>query len=176
MNYIKDTLIKAISGFEDAKVDIYLKFLPKIKKLSYKLNYEEAETDLIIYLLDLINHTEYKKIKDRTDGELINYILVSITNKYKNILRDKINNKVDITYVDITVTQIEDKHDNSDMYNFYTLIDDLSEVQKEIIIGKFLYGYSLTDLSKIIGKSRQTINNYYKKALNLLRNRIKPEA
>lgn len=62
------------NGDEKAKIELYKKFLPRIKKFGRKLLYEEAETDLIILLLEFINKANLEKFQDRKDEEIDSYM------------------------------------------------------------------------------------------------------
>ena len=86
--------VQAKGGNESAKLEIYKKFLPCIKKFARKLCYKEAETDLVISLLEFINNISLRKFKNRSDGEIFLYVYSFIKCKYLNIIKALNNKKI----------------------------------------------------------------------------------
>lgn len=160
--------VQAKGGNEAAKLEIYKKFLPCIKKFARKLRYEEAETDLVISLLEFINNISLRKFKNRSDGEIFLYVYSFIKCKYLNIIKALNNKKIktvplktDIKYYDY-YKKIESEY-------ILWLLSELSDIQKKVIVGKYIYNYSNIKLSKVCGISRQAIFRHKKKALEIIK-------
>lgn len=159
---------KAQKGDELAKVEIYNKFLPCIKGFGRKLNYEEAETDLIIFLLEFISKIDLKKFKNRNEGEIINYVHAAFKNKYINLLRIIINKNLELSILDVELVHL-DYYEKLEKDSFLILLKNLNTIQKKIIIGKYVYDYSDTELAAILKLSRQSIYKNKKKAFDILK-------
>jgi RNA polymerase sigma factor (sigma-70 family) len=154
----------AKSENEEAKLELIKKFLPCINGFGKKLYYEESETDLTIFLLEFIRKIDLNKFKNRNDGEIINYMHSAFKSKYINTLRQLLNNKKEQNFVQDFIWT--DNYDELDKDYFLSLLDNLCEIQKKIIIGKYYYCYTDIELANMLSVSRQTIYNHKKKALS----------
>nr|WP_312580050.1 sigma-70 family RNA polymerase sigma factor [Sedimentibacter sp.] len=159
-------------GDEKAKLELYKIFLPRIKKFGRKLFYEEAETDITIFLLEFINKANLEKFQNRTDEEIDSYMYKVFKNKYINILRQNINKNIETTILE-TDFICYDCYEKLDKEYFFGLMQSLNDIQKKIIIGKYVYDYSDIELSALLKVSRQTIYKHKKKALTILKDEIK---
>ena len=158
-------------GDEKAKLELYKKFLPRIKKFGRKLFYEEAETDLTIFLLEFINNVNLEKFKNRKDEEIDSYIYKVFKNKYINILRQVINKNIEATIFE-TDFICYDCYEKLEEKYIFELMKNLRDIQKKIIIGKYVYDYSDIELAVLLNISRQTIYKQKKKALIILKDEI----
>ncbi len=159
-------------GDEKAKLELYKKFLPRIKKFGRKLFYEEAETDLTIFLLEFINKANLEKFQNRKDEEIDSYIYKVFKNKYINILRQVINKNIEATILE-TDFICYDCYEKLEEKYIFDLMKNLNNIQKKIIIGKYVYDHSDIELAVLLNVSRQTIYKQKKKALITLKNEIK---
>ena len=153
---------------EEYLIFLYYKFLPMIKGFGRKLNYEEAESDLTIFLLEFIKNIDLKKFENRSDGEIVNYMRSAFNSHYINILKSVINKKIDISTYEAEFV-CYDCYRRLELTSLFGLIKNLSLMQKKIILGKFYYGYSDVELSKIFRVSRQAIYKQKKKALEIIK-------
>lgn len=153
---------------EEYVVLLYHKFLPMIKGFGRKLNYDEAESDLTIFLLEFIKHIDLKKFKNRSDGEIVNYMHSAFKSQYINILKNIIKKNIEITALE-TEFVCNDCYKNLEFMHLFSLLKNLSSMQKKIILGKFYYGYSDVELSHIFSASRQAIYKQKKKAFDLIK-------
>ncbi len=87
-------------GDEKAKLELYKKFLPRIKKFGRKFFYEEAEIDLTIFLIEFINKINLEKFQNRKEEEIDSYMYKVFKNKYINILRQVIGSAI-INWTDL---------------------------------------------------------------------------
>lgn len=159
-------------GDEKAKLELYKKFLPRIRKFGRKLYYEEAETDLTIFLLEFINRADLEKFKNRKDEEIDSYMYKVFKNKYINILRKVLNKNIETTILETDLICYDCYEELEERYIFELMIN-LNDIQKKIIIGKYVYGNSDIELSLLLNVSRQTIYKQKKKALIILKDEIK---
>jgi len=157
-------------GDKKAKIELYKKFLPRIKKFGRILFYEEA--DLTIFLLEFIDKANLEKFQNRKDEEIDSYIYKVFKNKYINILRQVINKNIETTILE-TDFICYDCYEKLDKEYFFGLLQNLNNIQKKIIIGKYVYDYSDTELITLLNVSRQTIYKQKKKALIILKDEIK---
>lgn len=160
--------VQAKDGNEVAKVEIYKKFLPCIKKLARKLRYEEAETDLVIFLLEFISNISLRKFKDRSDREIFLYVYSFIKCKYLNIIKTLNNKKIKTEVLKVDI-EYYDYYKKIELEYISWLLSGLSDIQKKIIIGKYVYNYSNIKLSEICGISRQAIYKHKKKAFEIIK-------
>ncbi len=149
-------------------MELYYKFLPLIKGYGRKLNYEEAESDLIIFLLEYISKANFDKFRNRSDGEIVNYIKLLFKNKSIDILRKLMNKKIEIKIIDTEIIY-NDYYKNLEEEYIFSLMKNLNDTQKKIIIGRYIYGYSDDELSKIFKISRQAVYKQRKKAIELIK-------
>lgn len=163
-----EILKKAQNGSEEHVIELYNKFLPLIKGYGRKLNYEEAESDLIIFLLEYINKANFDKFRNRSDGEIVNYIKLLFKNKSIDILRKLMNKKIETKIIDTEIIYNDDYKNLEEEYIF-SLMKNLNDTQKKIIIGRYIYGYSDDELSKIFKISRQAVYKQRKKAIELIK-------
>jgi len=162
-----DLFVQAKDSSEVAKIEIYKKFLPCIKEFAKKLPYEESETDLVIFLLEFINNISLKKIENRSDGEIVLYVQNAIKCRYINILKALNNKKIEIVALEIDIGYY-DYYEEIELDYISWLLSGLSDMQKKIIIGKYLYNYSNIKLSEICGISRQAVSRQRKKAIEII--------
>ena len=128
------------NGDQTAKLELYKKFLPRIKKFGRKLFYEEAQTDLTIFLMKFINDVKLEKFRNRTDEEIDSYMYKVFKNKYINILRQLINKNIETTILE-TDFICYDCYEKLEEEHIFGLMRNLNNVQKKIIIGKYIYNY-----------------------------------
>ncbi len=161
----------AQDGNDLAKMELYKKFLPCIRGFGRKLFYEEAETDLTIHLLEFIKKIDLEKFKNRKDGEIVNYMQASFKSKYINMLKQIINKNIETTILE-TEFMCFDCYKRLEEEQFFRLLKDLNQIQKKIIIGKYVYDYTDDELAVICETSRQTISKQKKKAITILKNKL----
>lgn len=167
-NNLYETFKKAQNGSEEHVIKLYYKFLPLIKGYGRKLEYEEAESDFTIFLLEYINKMDLDKFKNRSDGEIVNYINLIFKNKYIDILRQSINKKIETTVIE-TVFICNDCYNKLEEEYIFSLMQSLNDIQRKIIVGRYLHGYSDNNLAKIFKISRQAVYKHRKKALKLIK-------
>lgn len=168
INNLYEIFKKAQNESEEHVIELYNKFLPLIKGYGRKLNYEEAESDLTIFLLEYIKKIDLNKFKNRSDGEIVNYIKLIFKNKYIDVLRQLMNKKIEATILE-TEFICNDCYKNLEKEYIFSLMKNLNDIQRKVIVGRYFHGYNDDNLSKIFKISRQTICKHRKKALELIK-------
>lgn len=161
----------AQSGDEESVLKLYDKFLPKIKKCSRKLNYDTAETDIVIQFLEFIKNTNFNALNYKCDGAVVNYTSKFFTNAYLNLLK-KYKTKIQYVYLDAEDTFVRevpyyDKTEDLDIY-----LSCLTELQRKVIILKYIYGYSDNEIAKKLQISRQAVNRVKNRGFNTIKEKI----
>lgn len=148
--------------------DFIEKFRPLINKFADQLNYECAESDLVISLILLVHRIELTNFSGECDGQIVNYITVSMRNSRNNLYH---RNVMQVMEEDMEEGQLEAfaAPDTADENEWMLLLTKLPKLQREITIGKFLYGFSDVELAKRMRLSRQYVHRMENRALDSLR-------
>ncbi len=150
---------------EKSKLLVLKKFNKTIKYYARKLNYYCAETDLIIFMLTLINKFDLKKFKNFDENTAIKYINGSI--KYEYIRLSKKNSYInshevliDKDIIDYINNDKEELSTESSEFIKY-MAKNLKGNQRKVFL-YFINGYSITEISKLMGISRQAVDKIKK--------------
>ncbi len=81
------------------------------------------------------------------------------------------NKKIETKIIDTEIIY-NDYYKNLEEEYIFSLMKNLNNTQKKIIIGRYIYGYSDDKLSKIFRISRQAVYKQRKKALGLIKIKI----
>jgi RNA polymerase sigma factor (sigma-70 family) len=172
-------LESAQNGNSESLIALIRKFDLSFKKYARKLSYPEAETDLIIEFIILIQKVDLKKFDKNNEGGIIMYLYTSIRNKHIELSKRYIRENKNIVFIpDIYQSKLFES--NSTTFNesslvFFDLISKLTSSQKEVLILKFHYGYSDSEISERMNISRQAVNRTKNRALETLRSQLAPE-
>ncbi|MBD8045814.1 RNA polymerase sigma factor [Clostridium faecium] len=152
-------------------LEIINKFNPLIKKYSYLLNYDDAEQDLIVALIEITYKLPLNKIPTKCpDKYIVSYIHSALKNKYiylskKRSILLKQSDELDLNIYEGSIT-------SQDLYNYVfvkDLLSQVTELQRTILILKFIKNYSETEISNILDISRQSVNKAKNRALVTLK-------
>lgn len=157
---------------KDAILYMLMKFKPLIKKYSYLLNYSDAEQDIILAFIEVIEKIPVENIKNKNANIFIlSYIKTSIKNRY--IYLSKHNTYAysykepiyedNISYKSFSPENVDDNILSS------TGLERLTELQKQVILLKYFYGYSDIEISKKFKITRQSVNKIKNRAIGILR-------
>ncbi len=156
-------------GDEEAILLLYNKFLPKIKKCAINLNYETAETDITIRFLEFIKNTNFDTIVSKCDGAVINYTNKFFNNTYINLLISK-DTHMSLIYLDDENSFTRDVPYYDDQSNLeLDCFSSLTELQRKIIIYRYIYGYSVQEIAQKLKISRQAVNKAKNRGIKSIR-------
>lgn len=163
---------KAQKNNSNALYIVIENFSPTIKKFSKKLNYEEAETDLIIFLITLVKKVNLSYFYSKGDGALVNYIYSSIKNKYIDICRKyKVENNIQVELIaNLLIDESSNNFDEDIVMKI--LLNELSQIEKTIIIELYYLGSKYKDIEKKLKLSRQSIYNARNKAFKKIKENL----
>ena len=158
---------------KESIMNLITMFNPIIQKYSRKLNYDGADTDIIIFILETIpNIPIYKNYNMQNDGCIVNYMCNSIRHEFiylsqKNI---KITSMETELNTDIVTSSYDEPLDSNLFIN--GLLDNLSNMQKQIIKKIFIEDVSENTISRQLNISRQAVNRAKNRGLKTLKNSI----
>ena len=148
-------------------LDILAIFENIINKYSRKLNWEDTKQDLYVFLIKLINNIDELSIVNYEDKQVLSYFSKSLKNEY------------------IRLSKKNDRRKNNEDYNCedrvwgYNFIEsnievvdsikNLNNYEKKIIKMVVLNGYSVSEVAKKTGKSRQAISQVKNRAISKLK-------
>ena len=165
-NYMLAELIKKYRNNDEvAFYEIYKEFEKSILKYAAKTGGEDARQDLILFFIELLNTINLDKFKDKFSDGLSRYIAVSLKNQYIFISKNK--NK-DIQQISFEETENFLGFVYDDYFGISEALSKLSEKQRFIITYKYIYNYSDTEISDILGITRQAVNRLKNRALKTL--------
>lgn len=152
---------------DESMLDILAIFDNIINKYSRKLNGEDTKQDLYVFLIKLINNIDELSIVNYEDKQVLSYFSKSLKNEY------------------IRLSKKNDRRKNNEDYNCedrvwgYNFIEsnievvdsikNLNNYEKKIIKMVVLNGYSVSEMAKKTGKSRQAISQVKNRAISKLK-------
>ncbi len=165
---IKNFIINFRKRDETAFKTIYQVFEKLIKLYASRIYYEDGRAELDLFLIELLNNINLSRFDSRADSFTIQkYIAVSIRNKYLYILQKSIEHTRKIY-------PLFELSDNAEEFFYEKLMlpdafDLLSEKQKTVIKNKYIYGYSDSEICKMMGTTRQAVNGIKRRAVETLK-------
>ena len=148
-------------------LDILAIFDNIINKYSRKLNGEDTKQDLYVFLIKLINNIDELSIVNYEDKQVLSYFSKSLKNEYIRLSKKNDRRKNNEDY------NCEDRVWG---YNFIQSnievvdsIKNLNNYEKKIIKMVVLNGYSVSEVAKKTGKSRQAISQVKNRAISKLK-------
>lgn len=173
--HIFELIDKIQKGNKAKIIDILKIFQNQIISYSKKANSEDIKQDLYIFLLNLINTINLNKMHNINDNTLISYISHSIKFYfYKRFKQQYTLYNTKLTFLDeinydenITHCILEDEA-FSDL-EFINLLKDLTVKEQNVIIQKYKYGFSTSEIAKKNNVSVQAVYKLEKNALKKLK-------
>ena len=152
---------------DESMLDILAIFDNIINKYSRKLNGEDTKQDLYVFLIKLINNIDELSIVNYEDKQVLSYFSKSLKNEYIRLSKKNDIRKNNEDY------NCEDRVWG---YNFIESnievvdsIKNLNNYEKKIIKMVVLNGYSVSEVAKKTGKSRQAISQVKNRAISKLK-------
>jgi DNA-directed RNA polymerase specialized sigma subunit, sigma24 homolog len=169
-----DLILESQVGNDNATLLLVEKFNPLLKKYSFKLFYEDAYNDLLTDFLELVHSIQIEAIASKDEGRIISYISASIHNCYVKRLIEmhrRLNcqrfsdlGEGELYYIEVTYSTCDTYQD----YDIFS-VKALTKPEKSVINMIYYLGYTPTEISKIIGISRQAVNQMKNRALKKLK-------
>lgn len=137
-----------------------------INKYSRQLDGEDTKQDLSLFLIKLIDNIDISSDSKYNDKQLLSYISKSLKNEYIRLSKKRtkiyLTETIDNNYINNESINLDSNIEILDSLNY------LTDYEKWILQKIFFSGYTVTELSKTLNKSRQSVNQVKKRALNKL--------
>lgn len=156
-------------GDDQSLIDIICKFKQTIKKFTRNLHYEEAETDLIIALIEIIKNIRLDNFKNKSDGAIVNYIYRSMENKKIDLFRKDVKGVREEVEINLDILEDEESYEYDDRLFIKSLLDTLTNIQKRVIVDKYIRGYSDNEIAIRMNILRQAVNRSKNRAIKSIR-------
>jgi RNA polymerase sigma factor (sigma-70 family) len=143
-------------------------FKPLISKYARQLPCDCAETDLIIAMLEFIRDLDAERIKSCNDAVLVSYITPMLRNKKIDIYRNVASKNLVVVNVDYDLCEFRN-YDIDERIDCMNCLNQLSDKQRNILIRRFIMGYSDAEIAQQLKISRQAVCKTKNKALNNLK-------
>lgn len=164
-----------IQRFKNQDTSVFSKIYEEFKKLiiyySSKLCYEDAQADLNLFFIELLYSIDLSLFDSDNTYGIKRYIAVSLKNQYIALAVKEGK------YKSYSLPLFENANGYFGEFDDKILLCDamsrLTGKQKSIVTYKYIYGYTVTEISKKFGVSRQTFNDTKNRALSCLKNFLK---
>lgn len=154
---------QATAGSEEALLQLLECFTPLLRKYARKFEYEDTFAELQLYLIQLIKN--FPLIADDwNDGQTVNYIKLSKHNNFRENYLLEFNPEIMDKAACNTGTE--------QRLMLQEAFAQLSSWQKTVLTMHYLQGYSIQEIAKIYGKSRQAVNKVKVQALDILQKQL----
>jgi RNA polymerase sigma factor (sigma-70 family) len=146
---------------QDYMLELLEDFSPLIKKYAFLSGSEDGQAELTASFIKMIR--DYPKNFDKTaDMYTLSYIKKTVRNEY--IALSKKKSRDPTVYLEDNQMYEPQVNDNSELV-FYDLISPLSLLQKNIILRKYYYCFSDSEIAHDLHISRQSVNRAKNRAL-----------
>lgn len=163
-------------GNEEDVIFILNKFDPLINKYSRLLEYEDTKQELSLTLIKVLQRIRIDKGNFREDKYIISYINKSIINRFIALSRQLSKVSRYESEADINLIYVDDDENVLEMYD---LLKDFTEIERKVIILKYMYMMKDCEIVILNNISRQAVNQaknraisklrlYFKKSLNIV--------
>lgn len=169
---IIDDIRNSQLGDQQAMLNLVERFTPALKKYARKLETEDAFNDLVLEFLEIILHLDCSSIRQQGDGAMVNYLSRSIYCSYIKLLDRLIKNKIPCVSGDDVTDAMLYKHHHIEMldaFPFELPENLLSPREQNAFFGIHVMGYSAAEIARVLGTSRQNINQAKLRAEQKLR-------
>lgn len=164
-------LVKTAQNNNDESIMLMLnKFNPLIKKYSRSLNYDGAYSDLVINLIEIIRCIPILKNESmQKEACIVAYIANSL--RYKYIQLSKKYSEIYKMEVELNEqilgSKSDDNIENHILINM--LLDKLPELQRKVLIEKFIKDHTDVEIANNLHISRQAVNKTKNRGLKNLK-------
>lgn len=169
-NNLKELIIKIKENDNKSIERLILIFEKIINKYSRKLDSEDTKQDLIIFLINIVFNMKITQQSSYTDKQIFSYISKSLKNEYIRLSKSKDKRtKLEVCFDDASLDEAIETYSNIEVLD---LLNSLNSYEKYILELIFIYQFTVTDISKLLNKSRQSVNQTKVRALTKLRKNI----
>ncbi len=152
---------------------IFDEFKRLINFYAVKLYYEDASSDLTLFLIELLYDIRLSKFEADGGEDIRRYIAVSLKNKYFALLTSKAKNeRFNNDFNEECDISDEDFRERVIVIESLNI---LNYEQKMVVIYRYVYGYSMSEIAELMSISRQTVNKKRNQALEILREAFKKD-
>ena len=169
MGELNNLIEKAQKCDRDSLLELINRFDPLIKKYSYFLGTEDSKQELTLEFIRVVKNINLNNLKIKTDAALTSYIRKSIKNKYiqLSIAQNLKENKETVFEYEKVNNSYKSNDDLIAIVN--SLIDTLTDLEKEVIILRYYKEFSDIEISQFFHISRQAVNQNKNRALKKMR-------
>lgn len=157
---------------EGSLLELIQRFMPLIKKYSFKLDYTEAISDLTIDFICLA-----RKLPDfEKEGQVVGYIQTSMYHFYIKHVKERILLRENECIYDPDIIKNMPAFSEAmdiDGISLHIAVNKLPRQQRQVIEYKYFKLMSDREIEQCMGISRQTVFKYKKRALERLKQMLK---
>lgn len=164
-------LLKLIEEYQNHRMEnfhlIYEVFCKLIFTYGKQIGEKEASQDLSIFLVELLFKIDISKFEKDESDDLQRYIAVCLRNEYYAMLKRKQHM---LTYYDeLTYDIPENTYNPENALLIKDCLSNISENQRRILILRYFYDFSDSQIAEKLHISRQAVNKARKKGLETLK-------
>lgn len=164
------------AGQSKAFVPIYDAFQGLIVYYGNHLREEDAIQELTVFLLELVYTLNLDKFRQNDSYDLKRYIAASLRNKYIAMSKAKWRtDTMNVEYRDELApcgNETAPGCQTDDKLLLFAAMLQLTHRQKQMIVYKYYYGYSVQEMADLFHVSRQSVNQLLLRGLCRLREYI----
>ena len=163
------------NGNGDAVYDILKSFYPLLKKYAYLLKAEDSFEELQLHVIDALKTMDLSRLSSHVDGVMVQYIRSIVHNQYTKLSQKNRKYRKTIllsgidpynTYTNLILANYIDDYS-------FLFLDEIRNVltENEYMIILLLYQdmYTITEIARNTGKSRQAVNQTKLRAIKKLK-------
>lgn len=166
------------AGNNEIALELLETFAPLLKKYARLLHTEDALEELQYHLLDALKTMNLSQLSAHSDGVMVSYVRNIVHNRYIFLSKSyrKINGTVsleDLNPYDAFQYMMHSSSTNDYSLLFFSDVREiLSDREYQVILLLFQYGYTVAEAAKLMGKSRQAVNQIKNRALKKLKQKF----
>ena len=172
---LKKRILRAVNGSDTDMLALLEQFEPLLNKYARKLNTEDGYEDLRLRFLIVI-YALANKPAIVNDGQIVDYVATSIRREYAMQRDKKRMEEVHRFGLSESVEALDRMLENGNPATDDTFFAEWEDVlaclkkrERDVLLGIYFHGYTVFDLAKQYGCTRQNINQIKQRALKKLR-------
>lgn len=176
MRLIVESILASQAGDQEAMLKLIQKFRPLLKKYIRRLFMEDAESELTLQFIEIISNLDMTNLRSQNEGAIINYICTAMYHAYcKTQLRQRELQTVDIEepVIQAYLTTMLDDDGVNHLPPYPAGL--LSPQEEKTVRSIYEQGYSAAEIARVLGVTRQSVNQMKMRALKKLKNYYEKE-